>query len=139
MRKVALFATAAVGAILLSFDGSGGVGVSSAEARIGRPFTPFSAAGVHRRVMRRNFGVGWRVGGWHHPVARAAALGAVASGWTYPGWSGHCTCPGGYYGGGYGGYGYGAPGVGDWGSGLGWRPGFGVGAPGFGWHRGWGW
>ena len=62
--------------------------VSKAQARIGRPLTPFSVAGVHRRAMRRTFGVGANLG--YHPVARAAAVGAVAAGAaaTGAGWGG---------------------------------------------------
>jgi hypothetical protein len=55
-----------------------------------------SVAGVHRRAMRRTYGVGANLG--YHPVARAALYGAAATG-------------AGYYGagyGGWGGYGYGA-------------------------------
>ena len=51
-----------------------------------------SVAGVHRRAMRRTYGVGANLG--YHPVARAALYGAAAAG-------------AGYYGAGYGGYGYG--------------------------------
>jgi hypothetical protein len=51
-----------------------------------------SVAGVHRRAMRRTYGVGANLG--YHPVARAALYGAAAAGV-------------GYYGAGYGGYGYG--------------------------------
>ena len=75
--------------------------VSKAQARIGRPLTPMSVAGVHRRAMRRTYGVGANLG--YHPVARAAAVGAVAAGATAAG--------AGYYGAGYGG----------WGGGWGWR------------------
>src|SRR5215472_6298777 len=69
--------------------------VSKAQAEIGRPLTPMSVAGVHRRAMRRTYGVGANLG--YHPVARAAAYGAAVAG-------------AGYYGagyGGWGGYGYG--------------------------------
>ena len=136
MKKFLLAATVASGALLLSWDGVT-LTVSDAQARIGRPGTYFSVAGVHRRAMRRTYGVGWRYGGvrpyrysyrrvWHHPVAARAALYPGIN----PGWGG-CNawnCGG-----------WGAPGVGGWGSGFGWRPGFGFGAPGFGWHRVWGW
>ena len=87
--------------------------VSKAHAIIGRPLTPMSVAGVHRRAMRRTYGVGANLG--YHPVARAAAYGAVAAGAGYYGAR---------YGGWGGGYGYGAPSyAGGWG-GWGWnRPG----------------
>lgn len=45
--------------------------VSSSEARIGRPATPMSYAGVARRTTRRAVGVG---------VVGAAAVGAAAYG-----------------------------------------------------------
>ena len=92
MKKLSI-ATALLFAVLpFTFDGVTPT-VSKAHAIIGRPLTPFSVAGVHRRAMRRTYGVGANLG--YHPVARAAAYGAVAAG-------------AGYYGaGGWGGYGYG--------------------------------
>ena len=71
--------------------------VSKAHAIIGRPLTPMSVAGVHRRAMRRTYGVGANLG--YHPVARAAAYGVAAAGAGYGGWGG--------YGYGYPAYGYG--------------------------------
>ena len=63
--------------------------VDSADARIGRPLTPLSVAGVHRRAYRRAY--------------RSAVYGGVAgyglgsySGYGYPAYS-------------YGSYGYGYP------------------------------
>jgi hypothetical protein len=76
-------------------QGSVSLSLDRAAAVIGRPLTPMSVAGVHRRAMRRTYGVGANLG--YHPIARAAAYGAVAAG-------------AGYYGagyGGWGGYGYG--------------------------------
>ena len=75
-------------------QGSVSLSLDSAVARIGHPLTPMSVAGVHRRAMRRTYGVGANLG--YHPVARAALYGAAATG-------------AGYYGAGYGwgGYGYG--------------------------------
>ena len=73
-------------------QGSVSLSLDSAAARIGHPLTPMSVAGVHRRAMRRTYGVGANLG--YHPVARAALYGAAAAG-------------AGYYGAGYGGYGYG--------------------------------
>jgi hypothetical protein len=136
MRKLLLAFVAALFGLMLSWDG-GPVLAARGNAVIGRPGTPWSLAGVHRRHMRRAYGLGWRAGGvysryrptvwWRHghlvhrhPFVAGAALG----------YGGGCSCPG------YG-YGWGAPGVGGWGSGFGYRPGFGFGAPGFGWHRGW--
>src|SRR6516225_7209412 len=80
-------------ALPFTFDGVTPT-VSKAHAIIGRPLTPFSVAGVHRRAVRRTFGVGANLGyrgfyhrnfgpyAYHrfHPVARAAAVG-VAPGW----------------------------------------------------------
>jgi hypothetical protein len=54
-----------------------------------------SVAGVHRRAMRRTYGVG-------HPVARAAAAGAIAAGAAGAGYYGG-------WGGGWGGWGFNRP------------------------------
>ncbi len=56
-----------VGLVALSWSGDVGLNgpsafVSSAEARIGRPATPMSYAGVARRTTRRAVGVGVAVG-----------------------------------------------------------------------------
>jgi hypothetical protein len=75
--------------------------VSEAQARMGRPLTPMSVAGVHRRAMRRTYGVGANLG--YHPVARAALYGAAATGAGYYG-AGY-----GGWGGGWGGWGWGSP------------------------------
>src|SRR6516162_7419847 len=80
-------------------QGSVSLSLDRAVARIGHPLTPMSVAGVHRRAMRRTYGVGANLG--YHPVARAALYGAAATG-------------AGYYGAGYGGWG------GGWG-GWGWN------------------
>jgi hypothetical protein len=48
------------------------VTLDCAEARVGRPFTPMSLAGVHRRVHRRAY--------YGAAVAGAAAAGAAAYG-----------------------------------------------------------
>jgi hypothetical protein len=88
-------------AALLSFSWSEQSGVSlsieSAQARIGRPLTPFSVAGVARRQYRRAaYGYGYGAGVVGAGVA-AAAIGtaaATASPWGYYG-GGY---PGGYYG-----------------------------------------
>src|SRR6516162_3384466 len=93
-------------------QGSVSLSLDSAVARIGHPLTPMSVAGVHRRAMRRTYGVGANLG--YHPVARAALYGAAAAG-------------AGYYGAGYGGYGYGYPSYGyDYGTGYGY-PSYGYG------------
>jgi hypothetical protein len=49
-------------------------GITSAQARIGRPLTPMSYAGVARRTTRRAVGVGVATG-----VAVGVAAGAAAS------------------------------------------------------------
>ena len=53
------------------------VSLDRAEARVGRPLTPMSAAGVHRRVHRRAY--------YGAAAAGAAAAGAAAYGaYSYP-------------------------------------------------------
>ena len=58
----------------LGWSGQGGLSLSveSAQARVGRPLTPMSGAGVARRHARR--------GGYGYGVAGAAAVGAAALG-----------------------------------------------------------
>jgi len=107
--KVAIAATTFVCTALLSVGWSEQRGVSlsieSAQARIGRPLTPFSVAGVARRQYRRAaYGYGYGAGVVGAGVA-AAAVGTAAG--YYGGYPG-------YYGGyasGYPGY-YGASGAG---------------------------
>ena len=53
MRRVMLGLVTMLVALLLSWDGGTQLSVSKANAVIGRPGTPGSFAGVHRRVMRR--------------------------------------------------------------------------------------
>ena len=126
MKKLLIGTALLVTALPYTFDGVTPT-VSKAHAVIGRALTPGSVAGVHRRAMRRTYGVGANLG--YHPVARAAVYGAATTG-------------AGYYGAGYG---WG----GGWG-GWGWNrplfsaaPGWGVGwGGGWGWNRpwrGWGW
>jgi|SRR5580693_8640983 cytochrome c-type biogenesis protein CcmH/NrfG len=77
LRKMSLLATTAVvfaGGLL--WNGSGNIDrglVSKAEARIGRPLTPMSYAGVARRTTRRAVVVGGAV------AAGAVAAGAYAA------------------------------------------------------------
>ena len=52
------------------------VSVDTADARIGRPLTPMSVAGVNRRVHRRAY---------YGAAAGAAAVGAAAAGAYYYG------------------------------------------------------
>src|SRR5258708_25981058 len=107
-RKAALAASAFTCAALLSFGWSeqGGMSLSieSAQARVGRPLTPVSAAGVARRQTRRAvYGAGV-VGAGAAAVGTAAAIGtagAVAATSPNLGWGGNPYQTGtGYYAGG---------------------------------------
>ena len=99
MKKLLISTALLVTALPFTFDGVTPT-VSKAHAIIGRPLTPMSVAGVHRRAMRRTYGVGANLG--YHPVARAAAYGAAAAGAGYYG-----ARYGGWGGWGYPSYGYG--------------------------------
>jgi hypothetical protein len=135
MKKVLIATALLFTALPFTFDGVTPV-VSKAHAIIGRPGTPMSFAGVHRRAVRRTFGVGANLGyrGFYHrhygafayrrhvafhrpfirrPVVAAAAVGA--------GW-----------GGGWGGWGWNRPLYSA-------APGWGGGWGGWGWNRPWGW
>lgn len=117
-KTAAIAASAFACAALLSFGWSEQRGVSlsveSAQARVGRPLTPVSIAGVARRQHRRNV---YGAGGYGAGVVGAAAIGtAAAIGATAPSYSGAYYTGGPYYGGGvrearasyYGGSAYGA-------------------------------
>jgi hypothetical protein len=98
-RKTALAASAFTCAALLSFGWSeqGGISLSieSAQARVGRPLTPMSVAGVARRQNRRAvYGGGYGVGAGAVAVGTAAAVAATSPNW---GWGGTGSGP--YYGG----------------------------------------
>jgi hypothetical protein len=116
LRNAAIATSTFACAALLSFGWSEQRGISlsieSAQARIGRPWTPLSVAGVARRQYRRSvYGYGYGAGVVGAGLA-AAAVGAAAVAATSPyGYYGN-----GYYGGGpyvgsgwgyYGGYGTG--------------------------------
>jgi hypothetical protein len=87
-------------AVTLSLD--------SAEARIGRPLTPMSVAGVHRRAYRRAaygtaaaYGAGsyYNYGGSGYPSYSYSSYGYPASGYGsyasgYPGYGGYGYRPG---------------------------------------------
>jgi hypothetical protein len=96
LRKVAIAASAFACAAVLSFGWSeqGGVSLSieSAQARVGRPLTPVSVAGVARRHTRRAV-VGAGIVG-----AGVVGAGAYYAGRGYYGGGG----PYAYYGTGYG-------------------------------------
>ncbi|MDA9411936.1 MULTISPECIES: hypothetical protein [unclassified Bradyrhizobium] len=90
IRNVAIGASTFVCAAFLSFSwsGSGGpaLSIDSAQARVGRPLTPVSVAGVARRQYRRgNYGYG--AGAVGAGLAGAAVVGtaaaAAATGWPY--------------------------------------------------------
>ena len=96
-RKTALAASAFTCAALLSFGWSeqGGISLSieSAQARVGRPLTPMSVAGVARRQNRRAvYGGGYGAG-----AVAAGTVAAVAA--TSPNWGWGGTGSGPYYGG----------------------------------------
>ena len=57
MKKLLIATAALCTALPFTFDGVTPT-VSKAHAIIGRPLTPMSVAGVHRRAMRRTYGVG---------------------------------------------------------------------------------
>jgi hypothetical protein len=107
IRKAAIaFSTVACAAIF-SFDWSQqgviSMSVESAQARVGRPLTPVSVAGVARRQHRRN---GYGAGVVGASVAGAAVIGtaaAVAATAPYDGGAGYYA-GGPYYGGGAGYY-----------------------------------
>jgi hypothetical protein len=87
-RKIAIATTAFTCATLFSVGWSEQRGVSlsieSAQARIGRPLTPFSVAGVARRNYRRaGYGYGYGAGVVGAGVA-AAAIGTAAVAATSP-------------------------------------------------------
>ena len=130
-------------------QGSVSLSLDSAAARIGHPLTPMSVAGVHRRAMRRTYGVGANLG--YHPVARAALYGAAATGAGYygagyGGWGGYGYHPvaraalaatgAGYYGAGYGGWGGHGYGTGYGYPAYGYGYGTGYGYPGYGYGTG---
>ena len=99
VRKAAIAVSAFACAAIFSFHGSdqGGIvmSVESAQARVGRPLTPVSVAGVARRQTRRAvYGAG---------IAGAAVVGTAAAVAAAPYYGGS-----GYYAGGpnYGGAGY---------------------------------
>jgi hypothetical protein len=114
MKKLLITTALLFTALPFTFDGVTPT-VLKAHAILGRPLTPFSVAGVHRRAMHRRFAYGY------HPLARAAAVDAAAYG---TGWGSGL------------GWGWNRP----WRSGLyayagaapGWRSGWG-----WGWNRPW--
>ena len=132
LKRTAIAVSTVACAALFSFTWSEQTGISlsveSAQARVGRPLTPFSVAGVARRQYRRGaygYGAGMVGAGLVAGAIGAAVVGA-ASPYGY-GYGGGPYVDQGYYGGGYygGGYppaysndahpgGYNAPGYGGW-------------------------
>ena len=75
MKKISVIGATLVGALVLcaapislqqSQDKGLSLSVDKAQARIGRPLTPGSVAGVHRRVERRAYRRGYYGGGYGH-------------------------------------------------------------------------
>jgi hypothetical protein len=88
LSKLAIAGSTVACAALFSFSWSEQRGVSlsveSAQARVGRPLTPLSGAGVARRQYRRS---AYRAGAVGAGVAGAAAVGtAAAVAATSPNW-----------------------------------------------------
>ena len=110
MKKVLIATAVLFTALPFNFDGVTPT-VSKAHAIIGRPLTPFSVAGVHRRAVRRTYGIGANLGysGYYHRNFGPYAYNRFGYG---------------------GGYGYGYPSY----AGLGWG---GYGWGGWGWNRPW--
>lgn len=83
VAKAAVATSAAVCAALFSFNWSEQQGVSlsveSAQARVGRPLTPVSVAGVARRQDRRAARGYGGYGGYGYGLAGAAAVGTAAA------------------------------------------------------------
>lgn len=117
LAKIAIAATTFACGMLLSVEWSAQHGVSlsieSAQARVGRPGTPLSVAGVARRQYRRatyGYGAGYGYGAVGAGLAiGAATVAAATSPWGYDPY-GHPydayagtdpTYDGGFYGGGY--------------------------------------
>ena len=99
MKKLTLLGIALSGALLaapfsLHWTPAKTLALSldTAEARIGRPLTPGSVAGVNRRDHRRAY----RRGYGYYGAAAGAAVGAAAAGaYYYGGYYGRPAC--GYY------------------------------------------
>jgi hypothetical protein len=89
-RKIAIATTTLTCATLFSFDWSeqrgASLSIESAQARIGRPLTPASVAGVARRNYRRA-AYGYGAGAVGAGVA-AAAIGTAAIAANTPGYYG---------------------------------------------------
>ena len=82
---VSTFACAALFSFAWSEEHGVSISVDSAQARVGRPLTPVSVAGVARRQARRGaYGYGYgaaAVGAGAAAVGTAAAIAATSPGW----------------------------------------------------------
>jgi hypothetical protein len=107
LTTVAIAASTFACAALLSFGWSEQRGLSlsveKAEARVGRPLTPVSVAGVARRQNRRaGYGYGYGAAGaigTAAAVGTAAAIGATSPYYTGGGWGSPYGARPAYYGG----------------------------------------
>src|SRR6516164_2632828 len=100
MKKLLIGTALILTALPFTFDGITPT-VSKAHAIIGRPLTPMSVAGVHRRAVRRTFGVGANLGyrGYYHRNFGPYAYNRLGYGYgAGAGW-----------GGGWGGWGWNRP------------------------------
>jgi BA14K-like protein len=86
----------------VSFSNSTSSLVTQADARVGRPLTPGSVAGVHRRVDRRAYRQGYYGAGYYGAGLGAAAAGAAVAGAAVAGAA--AAGAAGYYGDPYGAY-----------------------------------
>jgi len=158
MRKASMFGTIAGAALLtavpLSLQWSqqkAALSFDSADARIGRPLTPLSVAGVHRRAYRRavyggvagaavGYGLGSYYGGYSTAPYWGTGFGSYSGYGSYYGDTGYS---------GYSGYSSYAPTSPNWGTGYSYGSYYGDSYPGYsgyrvyrrpvvGW-RAWGW
>src|ERR1700749_499661 len=100
---IATFVFACATTLSFGWTEQGGVSLSveSAQARVGRPLTPVSVAGVARRHARRGaYGAGYYGAGLAGPAVAGTAAAVAAPPYYYGGGAYH----GGYYGPGAGPY-----------------------------------
>src|SRR5207248_1366065 len=103
---VSAFALAAMFSFSWSEQDGTSLSVESAQARVGRPLTPVSGAGVARRQVRRSvYGTGV-VGAGVVGAAAIGTAGAVAATAPYYGGTGYYRGARSYTGGPYAAYGY---------------------------------
>ena len=106
MKKLLITTAVLFTALPFTFDGVTPA-VSKAHAIIGRPFTPLSFAGMHRRAVRRTYGIGANLGyaGYYHRNFGPYAYHRY--GYGYPAYGYGYGYPAYGYGYGYPAYGYG--------------------------------